>query len=275
MSLVLFCAGLNVSCTWLDREEPIPAYLRIDTFTYQVAIGQGSPSQRITDVWLFDDVQIIGAFELPKSIPLLYSGATQLTFSAGIWDNGISEVRIPYPFYQPYTATVVLTPGEETRVQPMFTYRSSTRFLFIEDFEAGNLFEQTDGSAVLERQQGEVFEGAHSAAIYLDTTRKAFVGQTAAMYTLSHNQPVYLELDYKCSQRFEVGLLGIKSGINTFYYKWNVNPKPVWNKIYLNLGPDVTAMKADSYRVLIRAVWDSTQNKMTSVFLDNIKLITF
>ncbi|MCS6991683.1 MAG: hypothetical protein NZL95_07465 [Chitinophagales bacterium] len=248
--------------------------MRIDTFSFSSGPGQGSASQRITDVWLYDATDFIGAFELPRTIPILRSGATQLFLHAGIWDNGIAEVRVPYPFYHPDTLNVDLVPGEVVTVQPTFGYRSATRFHFIEDFEAGNLFAHAGGDTSAIRQSQHVFEGNYSAAVYLDSAAHAYEGRSPA-YELPKGEPVYLELNYKCDHPFQVGLLATKQGINTYYYKWNINPKAYWNKIYLNMGRDVNDLQGDRYHILLRAVLDTTAYRRAAIYLDNIKLVSF
>ncbi|MCS6917405.1 MAG: hypothetical protein RMK52_05500 [Chitinophagales bacterium] len=265
---------LLAGCEFFQPGGEVPSYVQIASFTFSAGPGQGSSSQRITDVWLYDEADFIGAFELPRTIPVLRSGASSLYLLAGIWDNGISEVRVPYPFYQPDTVLAQLVAGQVTSVTPTFTYRKATRFHFIEDFEAGNLFSFTGGDTMLMRQSQEIFEGSYSAALYLDKAARAYEGRSPA-YTLPLGEPVYVELNYRCDHPFQVGLLGTKQGINTYFYKWNINPKPYWNKIYLNLGRDVNEMQADQYHILLRAVLDTAAFTQAAIYLDNIKLVSF
>jgi hypothetical protein len=264
------------SCDVINPEEGVPAYLKIDTFTFTAASGQGSASNRITDVWAFSDGSVAGIFELPQTFPVLDSGTTQMVLGAGIWDNGISETRVIYPFYYPDTITLDLQPAKTYTVVPHFTYRSNTKFFFVEDFEAGNIFNKIDGDTAIIRTDNpdEVFEGGRSGAIYLDQDHNYFEGETSAEYALDAGEPVYLELNYRCDQPFQVGLTALDSGIEATVYKWTINPKSFWNKIYLNMGPDVGSLKADEYRILIKATYDASQTT-THVYLDNIKLVSY
>lgn len=266
--------ALLASCELFQPGGQVPAYVRIETFSFTSGPGQGSASQRITDVWLYDDTDFVGAFEMPRTIPVLRSGPTQLFLYAGIWDNGISEVRVPYPFYQPDTLAASLTPGNVVSLTPAFSYRKATRFHFIEDFEAGNLFSKTGGDTAIIRQSDTVFEGNFSAALFLDTARNAFEGHSP-FYTLPAGEPVYVELNYRCDHPFQFGILGTKQGFNTYYYKWNINPKSYWNKIYLNMGSEVNSLQSEQYQILIRAVLDTTRQQTAAIFLDNIKLVSF
>lgn len=264
------------SCDIINPAEGIPAYLKVDTFSFSVVPGQGSGSARITDVWIYDEVNQVGAYEIPKTFPLLDSGVTPIILSAGIWDNGISGTRVEYPFYYPDTVSLNLEPAKTYSVTPHFTYRPSTKFFFIEDFEAGNLFTKLNGDSNIIRTNNpdETFEGNYSGLIYLDTGNTVFEGRTASSYVLSLGEPVYLEMHYLCEQSFDVGLYGTQLGASVFYYKWHINPKTTWNKIYLNMGDDVASLQADEYQILIRAVFDSTLTS-SKIYLDNIKLVSF
>ena len=71
----------------------------LDTNYYE----QGSNFKAITDAWVYVDDGLIGAFELPATIPVLAEGKHKLEIRPGIKLNGISSTRAPYPFYQPIT----------------------------------------------------------------------------------------------------------------------------------------------------------------------------
>lgn len=278
--LILFAAGSFItcffSCDLINPTEGVPSYLQVDTFSFSVLPGQGTSSTKITDVWVFAENSVVGAYEMPKTFPVIDSGPTPMIFSAGIWDNGISETRVEYPFYYPDTITLTLQPGKTLMFTPHFTYRPSTKFYFIEDFEAGNLFNKLNGDTNMIRitDAANVFEGSGAGSIYLDSDHPFYEGRTSAAYTLPKEQPVYLEMNYKCNQAFEVGLYGTLLATTVFYYKWKINPKDFWNKIYLNMGNDVTSLGADNYQILIRATYDGTA-AASHIYLDNIKLVSF
>jgi hypothetical protein len=278
--LILFIAGCFITCFYscdlVNPAERIPTFIQVDTFSFSVLPGQGTSSTKITDVWVFDENSIVGAYEMPKTFPIIDSGSTRIIFSAGIWDNGISETRVEYPFYYPDTTTLNLKPGKTLMFTPHFTYRPSTKFYFIEDFEAGNLFNKINGDTNMIRITGaaNVFEGGGSGAIFLDPDHRFYEGRTSSSYILPKGQPVYLEMNYKCDQAFEVGLYGTLLATTIFYYKWKINPKDYWNKIYLNMGNDVNSFGADNYQILIRANYDSTETT-SHIYVDNIKLVSF
>lgn len=269
-------SAIAPSCELINPEEQIPAYLQIDNVTLTTGTGQGSASHKITDVWIDADNTVQGVYEIPKVFPLLNDGATYLLISAGILDNGISSTRTIYPFYYPDTLTLDLEATKVYKLTPHFAYRPTTKFSFIEDFEAGNLFSLIAGDTGLIRtsETSTVFEGNFSGYIYLDASHNLYEGRTTNSFVVQMGSPVYVELNYKCDQPFEVGLYGTTSLGHTSLYKWNINPKETWNKIYLNMGKDVLDMDASSIQIQIRAVFDGAQES-SHIYLDNIKLVNY
>lgn len=269
-------SAIAPSCELINPPEQIPAYLQIDNVTLTTGTGQGSASHKITDVWIDADNSAQGVYEIPKVFPLLNDGATYLLISAGIFDNGISSTRVIYPFYYPDTLTLDLEATKVYQLTPHFAYRSTTKFSFIEDFEAGNLFSLIAGDTGLIRtsETTTVFEGNFSGYIYLDASHSLYEGRTTTSFVVPTGSPVYVELNYKCDQPFEVGLYGTTSLGHTSLYKWNINPKETWNKIYLNMGKDVLDMDASSIQIQIRAVFNGAQES-SHIYLDNIKLVNY
>ncbi|MEO6167203.1 MAG: hypothetical protein ABIO98_06770 [Chitinophagales bacterium] len=264
------------SCELINPAEQIPAYLQIEEVSLTTSSGQGSASHKITDVWIDADNTAQGVYEIPKVFPLLNNGATYLLISAGIMDNGISATRVIYPFYFPDTLTMDLEEKKIYALSPHFNYRTATLFSFIEDFEAGNLFTLITGDTGLVRINNAegVFEGNYSGEIYLDADHPLYEGRTATSFVIEKGSPVYLEMNYKCDQQFEVGLYGTGGLGNIVLYKWNINPKDTWNKIYLNMGKEVIDLNSDLLQVQIRAIFDNT-NTSSHIYLDNIKLVNF
>lgn len=264
------------SCELINPVEEIPAYLEVDEVLMTTSSGQGSASHKITDVWIDAENAAQGVYEIPQVFPLLNNGSTYLLISAGIMDNGISATRAIYPFYFPDTLTLDLEAKQVYKLTPHFVYRTVTQFSFIEDFEAGNLFELISGDTGLVRtsESGNVFEGNFSGDIYLDGDHTVYEGRTSSSYVIEKGSPVYVELNYKCDQQFEFGLYGTTSVGNVSLYKWNINPKETWNKIYLNMGKDVLDMNASSIQIQIRAVFDNLHDN-SHIYIDNVKLVNF
>jgi len=270
------CTGL-LSCEIINPAEEIPAYLNVDTVTFTASELQGTSSQKITDVWFDINGGIQGVYEIPITFPVLNTGTAKAVISAGIMNNGISATRVIYPFFFPDTLTLDLEEKEIYPLSPHFTYRTVSKFSFIEDFEAGNILLQIAGDSNLVRTSdvSQVFEGSYSGYIYLNKEHDVYEGRTANSYPIPNGSPVYLEMNYKCDQVFEIGFYTTLTGVGSIsLYKWIINPKENWNKIYLDMGGDLLALQADELQVQVRANFDTTLTE-SRIYLDNLKLVNF
>ncbi|MDQ3048944.1 MAG: hypothetical protein M3R27_15445, partial [Bacteroidota bacterium] len=107
------------SCEIYNPAEQIPAYIRVEKFILTTDnFSQGSNSHKITDVWVYVDEILVGCFELPVTIPVLYEGSHQVKLRAGIKVNGISASRAPYPFYTIHEQTVDFQPTKKITLTP-------------------------------------------------------------------------------------------------------------------------------------------------------------
>lgn len=240
-------------------------------------ITQGSASSNITDAWVDANDERVGVFPLPATLPVIATDSTKFVVSAGIMDNGVSGTRTTYPFYNPYTVSLLVEPKNIYHIAPVFSYRAATKFPLIEDFETGNTFNKISGDTILNRvtSASNVFEGSNSGQIYLDATHKNFEGRSLDQYTVTGNgSPVYIEMNYKCTVGFSVGIYGISGLGNVTDYRWNINPSATWNKVYLNLTDDVASMNATKYQIQIKAAKPDSVS-VGEIYLDNIKLLTY
>jgi len=278
-SILLICSFL-ISC---DKEkEPIPSYIHIDKFILTTGSTEGSNSHKITDAWVYIDEQLIGAFELPVTFPVLYEGSHQIKIRAGIKINGISATRAPYPFYENYESTINLKTGEKLNITPTVKYLSNTQFKFMENFDnvgiiIANSPSGTDTSMkqIFATSDSNVFEGNGSGVAYLDQTKTFFEAVSNTSYVLPKGGvPVFLEMNYKSNHEFVVGMF-IHSGSNTQKISvLNINSSDSWNKIYLYLTPVILAGggNATDYNIFIGMI-NNTGADSLSLFVDNFKLV--
>ena len=115
---VLLFAG---SCNLIDPEEAVPSVIYIDELSLNVNPGEGTDSHKITEVWVYTNGQMLGAFDLPARIPVLNQGNTDVLMFAGIKNNGISSTRIRYPFYTTFDTTIAFAAGTEHEIHPRFS----------------------------------------------------------------------------------------------------------------------------------------------------------
>jgi hypothetical protein len=272
------------SCDLINPEESVPSFIHIDEFSFSAAPGEGTSSQKITEVWVYSNGQMLGAYDLPAHIPVLDVGANQVTILAGIKNNGISSTRIRYPFYTSFDTTLQFTPGSEIVLKPRFFYRDDIS-IDQYDFEGGsNLFNATGTSDVdltnISNAE-QVFEGSGSGYAILADGNNQLLVRTNQILQLSAGKVTFLELNYSTNNTLAAGLYSFQSGTEKKNLAVLINPTtesigtPVWNKIYIDLGliPSQN-INADHFEIYFEAVAD-TPGKTVEVFLDNVKLVTF
>ncbi|MEO1436489.1 MAG: hypothetical protein AAFV80_13200, partial [Bacteroidota bacterium] len=258
--LTLILTGMLAgSCSLVDPDEEIPGYLHIEPWTLDAQGGQGTEQQRITDVWVAVDDQLVGAFFLPVTIPVLADGPTEVSLFPGIIENGITDTRDIYPFFNQMTFINDFTPLQVDTINPLTTYRSNTQFVFVEDFEGSNLFGQDiDGNAntLLSLTSQEVFEGSASGLFSLIGDDAVGVAATSLLFDLpTVNSPIYLELHFKTDVQFTVGILGtFIDGTQQFLPKLVLTPRDDWRKVYINIELEVQSLAARDYQIYFEAV---------------------
>ena len=271
------------SCDVINPEEEIPAYLEILPFEYTPT--DGSSSQKITDGWIYVGGEYLGAFDLPKTIPVLMNGELDVIIDPGIKENGINSTPNIYPFYKRYSGSTNLVPGEVTTIQPDTRYdEENIHIIFTEDFNSSgdfNLF----GDEVKNTEE-DVKEGARSGLVKLNSENNPSVSLRSSVLTVFPVQGNigYLEIDYKSDVPIFVGIAGFDDFGNQSFSEltYGLNVKDEWNKVYFNYTDLFNLMRQNNiigYQILISAQILIEDGEFTlenaEIRLDNVKLITF
>lgn len=283
----LTIAGLFVliavqSCNIINPEEEVPSYIEIPAFKVTSNYAtQGTNSSKITDVWVYAGGAYIGTYELPARFPLLLAGEKEITFGAGIMANGIASTRESYPFYRFHTADLNLIPGKVTSLDTISVdYFPDLQYVWFEDLEkdtsgGGISMDTTAASQVnILPDSVVVFEGKRSLRFQvLPSTSYLECTMVGDGYPLPPGRDVYLELNYKCNQPFNMGLIARTFSGDRKVPVIRFNTKPDWNKIYVRLGPYVNA-NGDAFRfkVYFEMNLESGLSEGTA-YLDNLKLM--
>lgn len=283
--ILIFTSFLFTGCYKFDGDQTVPAYLDIDTVGIKTVYSeQGDNTSNITDVWVYTNDNLVGVFELPALLPVLQKGPNKLVIYPGIKLNGISSTRVPYPFYQPiaYNNFEFVEDSVHDLSSLITEYYSSLVFAWMEDFEdpASSLDETSLSDTVIIRTEPGnpntwiSKNSEHSGAIYLTEERPIYSALSHNSYQLpKQGSPVVLEIDYKTDNYLSVGLLIQESGSLIKIPLVIINHSDVWNKIYINLGPNLSLHpNADSYKVLIEGGLE-IEKSSAEIYLDNIKLI--
>lgn len=282
-SLGVFVILFLVSCSKND-EMMIPSYLKIDSVSVAPDVLQGTASHNITDVWVYSESGLIGAFELPAQIPILESGNTKLNIYAGIKLNGISAARVNYPFYNPVEINVDLKRDSTFELKGLKVgYSDNCKFAWIEDFENENFTFRTtsNGKVPLQRitssdeiftLKGESNKSSAKAVLTNDSMFFEYASYESFKLPADGTRPTFLELNYKNSAEFIIGLF-VNGSVIEQRPVLVVNPSDKWNKIYVNLTNAVNENNdANNFRIYIKMVKPSDEES-AYLYLDNLKLI--
>lgn len=277
------------SCEIINPEEDLPAYIQIDTVIINSnSITTGTPTHRITDVWVSVGETFLGAFPLPATIPVLDEGNRPLIIDAGIMVDGRTEKRQIYPFYTRLLSNVDLVRTEVTTITPELSYLpdDELEIVLLEDFDFGGgtiLGEDLDGNnaTVLTSttNSADVFEGQASGSIELNgVDNLAIVGSNIPYHTLDEGTlPIFMEMHYKSDSQIQVGVFAYDENFNflgsNFFLAFK--PRESWTKVYIDLKDPIGVIRSnfgiEYFQMVIRVDKTNTDSKSFSYF-DNLKI---
>ncbi|GAB4207537.1 MAG: hypothetical protein Fur0023_18390 [Bacteroidia bacterium] len=272
-------------CNKSKLRAPAPFYLNISSVSVHTVSGQGTSNHAISEIWVYENGQYKGAYPIGRNIPIT-SQPAKIKLFAGIKKDGLSAVRIIYPFYAPIEIDTTAEVNQIIYRPLSFQYKSGINFKWVEDFEnfggiGGITIIKGIGSDtnvnILDKgvnPAADVFEGNKCMLIAVDDYRPNAYLISANTYTLSYDA-TWLELNYKCNQTFEIGLYSgslTKSVINL------ISTSDKWNKIYLDLTPYLSLLGGtptnNTIGIYIKAL-KATDVSVGNILIDNIKLISY
>lgn len=267
----------------INPVEKVPAFVEIDSVGFFDTIFGGFSQQEILDVWVYNGVEFNGVFPLPARIPILNSGNVNMTIDAGIVSDGIRSLRLAYPFYRSKILTVNLSPGQTTKVYPVFSFpsrivsRSNTLY---DDFESGSLITlQKAGNDSarfsFERSSEDVFPisgGQFAGKIFSDSLTQLRIDlNDVSERSIVSGRNVFLELSFKSNLPLRIGLFANSFGQVNEFSDLTLLPTTTWKKIYVNLTEEVGIAIGAKYRIFIRAI--KPANQEARIYLDNVRLL--
>lgn len=285
------------SCDKFDGDQTIPAYIQIDSFNLvrnsanEIEV-EGALTHNITDVWVYVNDQVLGAYELPAIIPVLVEGKNKLVLSPGIKKNGISNTRDQYSFYMRFEdfkfdffidSIITFMP-----VIKYDTINENIWFAWTENFENGaSSLKKTNRSdtslQIIYHEPAHPDFGSFTAEGYLSgdhtllecATGKEEPEDIGDFWLPPGGAPVFLEMDYNINSLLVIGLIVHDYGNQiTTHPVLILNPTDgIWKKVYVNFSPTVLNFpNAEYFNVFIRA--DKQTTTESPVYkLDNFKLI--
>lgn len=280
MRFLIFLALVLSSCSFFDQDSYEPAYLAIDEVTMDVKPGQGETTHQIKDVWVYLKGELLGVYPLPTKVPILVEGTEQVEIDVfpGIRNNGAIGQPFIYALIEKESLNLEMSPGETVTKNLAFRYVPNVKFDFIEDFENSNslTYNPSDSArAEIKISSVDPISGDYSGYIALDADKKILYSGTNLEFDRNNNggKDTYLEMDYKNSVPFIVGLEIRKNDKVNQVLKIVLNEREDWNKIYIDFTQELIDPEIQSYRLIIAADITGISQKSGEIYLDNLKLI--
>ena len=286
------CMLLLAGCDRLNPEESLPVY--IEFRNPRVLVDEArqiwSPLG-VKDVWLFQQEEQVGVFEMPTVVPMLMKpGLDSIRIGGGVFETGLSGFRSEYPFWDDQKFSVAgLQPLDTLRIEPRFRYleRDSTLiYAFEEDFESASvILESQSISSIFTRinvSSEDRFAGQFAGKVTFTPQEYLFEG-TSPVLSLpqSGTNDIWCEVTYKNDIPFSVLLVGQPRGGFETELETNVvffSPNG-WNTAYIHLNDLARALpQGSAFKLLFRASSYDTElmaGRPGFLLLDQIRLIHF
>ncbi len=282
---VFIILPLLFSCV---KNNPDPSWLRVNDWDLvaNVALSgeEGELTEKITNAKVYVNDELIGIFETPFRIPLLYSGESRIRLDPVIINNGISATKKVYPFTNFYEETITLIQNDTVVISPVTSYKTNAKF-WIEDFEDVNISIQNDpntslANLILSNESLNAFNGNYYGKVVLTETDSTWVAYTLDPLSIPKGVDSFLEIDYYNTNDVYQGLIyvspssGIEDNVNIRMNAQTLE-SAVWKKMYIELRELVTASPLQStFLQSFQANLDPDDTEGL-ICLDNIKVIWF
>lgn len=280
LRLTLFTFFL-ASCSLIAPPATVPSYIRVQSYAVVVnpLLNEGTKSSNITDIWVDENSDFRGIYQLPVSVPILNTGAVTISLQAVVQEDGIASNLLPYPFYTIYKKNVNLQAGKLDTISPVFYYDSvHTKFAWPEgNFEGSSnplkTTSQNTANVFVTSVKDSVFEGLKSCEIDFSTGHDTFFANSYIAFTPPSTDVVWLEMNYKTDIPMDVGILSIPSGTNPTpveEFVSGVNPTSTWKKVYINIGP---ALQYFNQNPFFQIYFYANASGKAHILIDNLKLL--
>ncbi len=269
LSFILFSA-LCSSCNVINPTEQIPTYIRIDSFRFAGDSSLGTAAQKITSVRVNYENQTVGTFDLPALVPVLMDKRGVIALTPGVMYDGLQDVQISYPFFRTVTDTLEPAPGQTITMMPTTRYYGTDVFTpIIVDFEGNyNPFLSLSGDTTFGLDNADAFEGDACLKMRLNSSEEM---EIILQKDFSSTPTGFVELHYKNSVPFAVGLQSTDGSTLFIEYFIGIKPQEGWNKIYISLSDFIFQHPLKTYRLVLKAMPETNAGGYVSI--DNVKIL--
>ena len=272
------------ACNIINPNEEVPTYIHVEPFVFNNPDSSftGSSFQIIPSARVSVDDITVGIFDLPCTVPVLLKKSGSLRVAPFVTNQGLKSYVFLYPFFAADTTTIIYNPGQVQHFSPKTKYSADltgVSFRLKVNFEEGLLFRNLSGdtSLLLEQGAGKVLDGKYSGALYLNQAHKASESISSNYFDWPAT-PCYLELEYRSTIPFSIGLQAENSAGTTYKeYLAGFFPKDEHNKVYVELSTFTKANSSFSkFYITLRGDLNDNDGKYKEgyVLIDNIKVIS-
>lgn len=269
------------------KDEPVPAYLRIDSLSLNIKIGEGNEVHQIKAVQVYSPTRLLGLFELPATIPVLETGDVKFSIVPAVYLNGSSSQMVTHTGFLPLDTTLTMTRGTITHFSnPRLNFRNSCNFLWTEDFEdnsstvvgvnvvKGDTTLITSESFDLEGRFPSVSKVYTALIAQSDTNKYIDLGSFKTFNTLpSDGRDIFLEFSIKSDIPVQLALKRTKiTGSEYVPYLYLFETGGQWKHFYVNLVYEAGGQPSGTeYQILFSS--DVTGGSGAhKIHIDNIRL---
>ncbi|MBQ9312159.1 MAG: hypothetical protein IJ213_03835 [Bacteroidales bacterium] len=300
IGLFIIGSALLFSCDNFEGEQTVPAYIKVSGFNlvanpnYEFEQDENFLTSDISDVWIYVDNELLGAYALPKNgdsvtIPVLAKGRHAIDFRPGIKYNGMAATREYYRFYTFVTDTLDLIPGQITRIDKKdimynytyakftFNYGFEDSFSHFENFtELGSTNNSQPNNFILITNDSVKY-GNNCLAMYSTSKEDNYKIITKDSIICTNKNGIILELDYHSNIPFEVGLYGKSSLTNNHtvsVMRLKANEDKGWQKMYIILGKVWGQLSYNPFKIYFQP-FNVNNVPNGYIHIDNLNLIHF
>lgn len=257
----------NYSCTKVSNNG-IPSYVKFSDVSIETNNFQGSSMHSFSELWLSKEGNDFGAYQFPNTIPLLISGENEITINPGIMYNADVNTRKIHPLFEPFKATYNFIQKDTIEIKPVFKYRESVEFVYIEDFESSNNFDNFERTDVLNINNIEGKSGMMS----LSSTEKVKKSLIISPLEIAQGKRIYLEFNIKTESYVGVGFESITS--NGYTSLAIFSPNDEWITYYFELTSFINSTKEGEYIFYVEAQ-KAKEGEEEETYFDNLKIMAF
>jgi hypothetical protein len=274
--LLLFISLFFSFCK--NREAPAVALMEVDQFSSAYLSNADTfGNQKLNDVWILTNKEDLGVYELPARVPIKVTGdSVEFFMSPGFKYLDISDVRVKYLPFKPYSKKIKFEAGQIYKIIPKLKYFDIYK-VDIENFEgSGVKFDKlasSDTTLTIGNELSQMFNNTKYGQIVLTNTKTQAGIKTSNKYNLplaNTTEKAFLEFNYKSDVIITVGLF---DGNQKYVPYVEEEVSKEWKKAYVDIG-DASKTAGIAGGSYIYIVVKNTDNLATAnIYLDEIKVI--